>query len=176
MQAAITGSDGIAVTTGFPPRTPGEFATVLDWLDELGVRADFDDAVLLELGAQGSEIRLSDIGRDVEVTAIFGAGREAVAFIASKLPAYDFFVAAQRRGLACGVVNAPEEVMRDVHFVERGFPVEVFHDDLHRAVEYAGAPFIAHGSPWQGGVRAPRLGEHDEVVLGPLRRGVAGSS
>ena len=161
MASSVTGADGRDVTSGFPPRSPQEFRTVLDWLDELGLRDEFDDSVLLEIGAQGSGIHLSDIGSDAEATAIYGAGRESLKFIATRLPAYQFFVGAQERGLSCGVVFAPEEVMEDPHFVERGFPVKVFHEALGRDVVYPGAPFIAHGSPWKLRGHAPRLGEHN---------------
>lgn len=166
MASIVTGADGRDVTSAFPPRSPQEFRTVLDWLDELGLRDEFDQSVLLEIGAQGSGIHLSDIGRDAEATAIYGAGRESLKLIATRLPAYQFFVAAQERGLSCGVVLAPEEVMEDPHFVERGFPVEVFHEARGRDVVYPGAPFIAHGSPWNLRGHAPRLGEHNAQVLG----------
>jgi hypothetical protein len=32
------------------------------------------------------------------------------------------------------VLNAPEDVMEDPHFIARGFPTRVHHDDLGRDV------------------------------------------
>ena len=69
---------------------------------------------------------------DDETTAIFSAGREALNLIAAKLSAYDFFLGAQRAGLAVGVIYAPEEAYEDPHFRERGFQVEVDHPELGR--------------------------------------------
>jgi benzylsuccinate CoA-transferase BbsE subunit len=76
---------------------------------------------------------------------------------------HDFFVGAQERGLAVGVIYAPEEVMQDPHFVARGFPTPVEHDDLGRTYLYPGPPFAAERSPWRISRRAPHVGEHDEA-------------
>jgi crotonobetainyl-CoA:carnitine CoA-transferase CaiB-like acyl-CoA transferase len=78
-------------------------------------------------------------------------------------------VGAQQRGLACGAIYAPEEVITNEHFVARGFPVTVRHDDLGRDVTYPGAPFPMPASPIRV-TRAPRVGEHTEEVLGDLRQ------
>ena len=64
-------------------------------------------------------------------------------------------------GLPAGIVYSPEEVLADPHFVARGFPVEVEHEDLGRTVTYAGAPIRFTGSPSAVRRRAPHVGEHD---------------
>ncbi len=51
-------------------------------------------------------------------------------------------------------------------FVERGFPVDVVHDDLSRIVTYPGAPFVAPSAPWRISRRAPHVGEHNDEILG----------
>jgi len=157
------------VHTGVPPRSAKEYATLLTWLHDLGAYEAFPEAVFLEMGRDRGGIRLADIATDVETREIFRAGRDALVFIASRMRAADFFVEGQRRGLAVGVLNAPEDVMEDPHFIARGFPTRVHHDDLGRDVLYPGAPFLNDGSPWRIRSRAPRLGEHDGEVLGPLR-------
>ena len=162
---ATAGADGRWVHTGFPPRTAAELGAVIAWLDELGM-ADEAPSALLALGVERGGIRLEELGADPVATEIFAAGREAVMTIASKLDAYDFFVGSQERGIACGIIYAPDEVFSDPHFVARGFPVAVDHDG--REVTYPGAPFVAHGSPWRIAHRAPRVGEHNDAVLGAL--------
>jgi len=168
MNNYAVGKDGRDINTGFPPRRAEDFRAVLAWLDELGLRDGFDEAFFLEMGTERDELRLEQIGADPEVTAIFGAGREALNYIASNLSSYDYFIGAQQRGLACGVVYAPEEVIADPHFVARGFPVPVHHELLGRDVVYPGAPFLMPRSPWRIARRAPMVGEHDELVLGDL--------
>ena len=162
-------ADGRHANTGVPPRTPAEFGKLLRWLRELGLEDELPEAVFLEMGAEWEgPFDLSSIGRDDAVTAIFGAGREAMKLIASRLSAQDFFVGCQRAGLSAGAVNAPEEAFEDEHFKARGIQVEVRHEELGRTVRYPGAPYRMTGSPWRISRRAPRLGEHNEEVLGGL--------
>ena len=164
-------ADGRYANTGVPPRQPKEFAALLGWLKELGLDAELPEAVFLEMGAQWEgPFELAKIGRDDEVTAIFGAGREALRLIASRIPAHDFFVGCQRAGLAVGVVNAPEEAFEDEHFKARGFHTPVHHEELGRTFVYPGAPYVLNGSPWAVSRRAPRLGEHDAEVFDNLAR------
>ena len=160
-------ADGRHANTGVPPRRPHEFRALDKWLKELGLDAELPEAVFLALGANWEgPFDLAKIGRDDEITAIFGAGRDALKLIAAKLPAQEFFLGCQRAGLAVGVVNAPEEAFEDAHFRARGFQVPVHHDDLDRTVVYPGAPYAFEASPWTISRRAPKLGEHDAEVFG----------
>ena len=162
-------ADGRYANTGVPPRRPREFAALDRWLKELGLDQELPEAVFLELGANFDRpFNLAEIGRDDEITAIFGAGRDALKLIASRVPAQAFFVGCQRAGLTAGVVNAPEEAFEDEHFKERGFQVPVRHEEIDRTVVYPGAPYRLPKCPWSIARRAPRLGEHDEEVFGEI--------
>ena len=162
-------ADGRYANTGVPPRQPKEFAALCAWLKELGLDSELPEAVFLEMGARWEgPFELSKIGSDDEITAIFGAGRQGLRLIASRVPAQDFFFGCQRAGLAVGVVNAPEEAFEDEHFKARGFQVPVVHEDIGRTVVYPGAPYAFHGSPWAISRRAPKLGEHDAEVFAEL--------
>jgi benzylsuccinate CoA-transferase BbsE subunit len=88
--------------------------------------------------------------------------------IASRQTADEFFVGAQERGLAVGAIYSPEEAIQIPHFVARGFPVEVEHEEIGRTVTYPGAPFSMPMSPWRISSRAPHIGEHNDAVLGAL--------
>jgi crotonobetainyl-CoA:carnitine CoA-transferase CaiB-like acyl-CoA transferase len=168
MPSQVRCADGRYVNTGVPPRQPREFAGLLGWLREVGLEGELPEAVFLEMGAQREFIDLSKIGEDDEVTAIFGAGREALNLLASRLSAYDFFVGAQRAGMPVGVIYAPEEAFEDPHFLARGFPTPVEHEPQGRTVRYPGAPYRFEKTPWRISRRAPRLGEHTEEVLAEL--------
>jgi crotonobetainyl-CoA:carnitine CoA-transferase CaiB-like acyl-CoA transferase len=160
-------ADGRYVNTGVPPRTPAEFARMYDWVKELGIVDEFPEAVFLEMGAKWEgPFDLSQIGRNDTITAIFGAGRDALKVLASRLSAYEFFVGCQRRGLAVGVIYSPDEAFEDEHFKARGFQTSLTHDDLGRTFRYPGAPYRLPASPWQLSRRAPKLGEHDRDILG----------
>jgi hypothetical protein len=139
---------------------------VLEWLDELGWRDDFPESFFLVMGVERGGVSVTEINSDPEAQAIFNAGRECLRFLASRLPAYDFFRGAQQHGLSTGVVLAPEEVLADPHFVARGFPVVVDRGD-GTSVTHLGLPVAMRGSP--GCIRrAPLLGEHQSEVLDPL--------
>jgi crotonobetainyl-CoA:carnitine CoA-transferase CaiB-like acyl-CoA transferase len=158
--------DGRWVNTGVPPRSPAEFGYILGWLRELGLEAQFPDAIFLEIGAaMPKPITYDLIGVDAEATAIFMAGREALALIAANVGAYDYFIGLQRRGVAVGVIYSPEEAFEDEHFRARGFQTEVAHEELGRSFRYPGAPYKLPASPWRISRRAPKLGEHDAEIL-----------
>lgn len=169
MEAQMRCGDGRFVTTGVPPRRPAEFRWLHDWLVELGLKDELPEAVFLEQGAaRETEIDLSKIGEDDETTVLFGAGREAMNLVASRISAYDFFLGAQKSGLSVGIVYAPEEVLEDPHFVARGFPVPVEHPEHGRTFTYPGAPYRFEKTPWGISRRAPRLGEHNDEVFQEL--------
>jgi crotonobetainyl-CoA:carnitine CoA-transferase CaiB-like acyl-CoA transferase len=169
MPTMVTDVEGRPVNTGAPPRLAGEFAALLGWLDDLGLRGGFRESFLLELGIERGGVDVARLSDDVEAQAIYAAGREALGLIASQLRGSEFFVDGQRRGLATSLIYAPEEVLVDPHFIARGFPTGVWQDSLGREVVHAGAPIAFGASPWRIRARAPRLGEHNGAILDPLR-------
>jgi crotonobetainyl-CoA:carnitine CoA-transferase CaiB-like acyl-CoA transferase len=168
MPSQMRCADGRYVTTGFPPRRPAEYAKLLEWLREIGLDEKFPEAVFLQMGAERPSLDLSKIGQDEEVTAIFGAGREALCLIAANVTALEFFAGAQRAGIAVGAILSPEEAFEDDHFKARGMQVEVEHPELGRSVRYPGAPYALQKGAWRISRRAPRLGEHTGEVLAEI--------
>jgi hypothetical protein len=159
-------ADGRYVTTGFPPRSQRDFESLVEWIDTLGFRDEFAETMLLDLAVERGGVSIAEMATDDLARDIFGAGREALCFIAERIPAADFFIGGQNRGLACGVVASPEEAFETDHIKARGFQVEVEHAELDRTVRYPGAPFLMPASPWVISRRAPLVGEHDAEVLG----------
>lgn len=166
MPSQIMCGDGRMVNSGLPPRRGDDYRRMLMWLDEIGGREQFPEYPFLEIGAGQERIDLSKIQTDPEVAAIFGAGRECVNYIASKLSAFEFFTGAQERGFQVGIIYSPEEVMEDPHFKARGFPVEVEHPEHGHTFTYPGAPYAFGKSRWAIERRAPLLGEDTKAVLG----------
>jgi crotonobetainyl-CoA:carnitine CoA-transferase CaiB-like acyl-CoA transferase len=164
----VQAADGRYVTVGFPPRSPRDYQAILDWLDELGLGSAFPDRVLLEMGVERGGVSIVELGQDPIVDQIWSAGRAAMTFIAAQVDGRTCFEGFQQRGIVCGIVNAPEEVMVDPHFVARGFPTPVDHDDLGRTVTYPGAPMLFSRSPWRIRSRAPHIGEHQNGLPGLL--------
>ena len=156
-------ADGRTVHSGVPPRSGAEYQRLVDWLDDEGVREQYGEAFFLEMGVARGGVQLNEIVNDPEAQAIFNAGREAIRFMAERSTAYEFFMGAQNHGIAATVVYSPEEVLSDPHFVARGFPVEVEHEDIGASYTYLGLPFICNGSVSQLR-RAPRIGEHNSLL------------
>jgi crotonobetainyl-CoA:carnitine CoA-transferase CaiB-like acyl-CoA transferase len=161
-------ADGRYVNTGVLPRTPREFKGLLDWIEAVGLRDEFPEAVFLEMAAARESLDRSKIGQDDEIVAMFTAARDAMALIADRLSAKEFFLGAQNAGIPAGAVYSPEEAFEDEHFVARGFQYELEHPDLARSFRYPGAPYCFEKSPWSLGRRAPLLSEHTAEVLGEL--------
>lgn len=156
-----TASDGRIVHTGVPPRAKREFEALLGWLRDLDLAGEYPETFFLGMGVERGGVHLSELRSNPEAVAIFGAGREALRFIAGRLPARDFFTGGQARGLSVGILNAPEDVMADPHFAARGFHVDVAHDELGRSFVYPGLPF--RGTAAGGSIRrAPLLGSYDD--------------
>jgi crotonobetainyl-CoA:carnitine CoA-transferase CaiB-like acyl-CoA transferase len=163
-------ADGRYLNTGVPPRSGRELRALVEWMTELGTVDDFPLTALLELGFDYDLITLTMIEEDPLAGEVFGAAREAMAFIAANVSAHEAFVGFQQRGIAAGVVWSPDEVMTDPHFVERGFPTEVHHEEIGRSVTYPGAPIRFTATPMS--IRpAPRLGQHTDEIRAELDQG-----
>lgn len=158
-------ADGKYVHIGFTQGTPAQLHAIIDWLDELGLRDQHPEAFWLDIGLGRGGVHFSELGQDVEATAVFGAVRDALELVVARLPAREFFLGAAERGLSVGVVVAADEVLVDPHFVAREFPVTLEHPGLGRVVTYPGAPFKLSATPWRIARPAPRVGEHDAEVL-----------
>ena len=164
----VRSGDGRYVNTGVLPRTPREFAGLLRWIEDAGLRDEFPETVFIEMATQREHLDRSKIGEDDEIVAMFMAARDAMALLADRLPAKEFFLGAQRAGIPVGVVYSPEEAFEDEHFIARGFQHKVRHDDPDQTVRYPGAPYRFEKSAWRISRCAPHLGEHNEEVFAEL--------
>ena len=73
------------------------------------------------------------------------------------------------RGLVIGLVQSPTQVVESPHLDARGYFVELEHAEVG-ALKYPGCGFMLDGvNPMQTTRAAPRLGEHNEEILGRLR-------
>ena len=154
-------ADGRWLNTGVPPRRGPEFAALAEWVAELDLTDQCPYTELLKLGEAYELIDILHLDADPLGAEVFGAGRDTINFLAERLGAHELFIGLQAKGLACGIVYSPEEMLADEHFVARGFPVEIDHDG--RPVTYPGAPYQFSATPWRA-TRAPRLGEHQDAL------------
>jgi crotonobetainyl-CoA:carnitine CoA-transferase CaiB-like acyl-CoA transferase len=170
-RSQVRAADGGYVVLGFPPRSADDYQSILSWLDELGLADRFPDRVLLELAVDRGGVKMTELGTDPVAMECWNAGRAAMSTIASSLGAYECFEGFQQRGIVCGIVYDPEDTVSDKHFVARGFPTPVYHDDLDRTYTYPGAPLSFSRSPWRIASRAPHVDEDRAEVLGWIESG-----
>jgi hypothetical protein len=165
--------DGRWVNTGVPPRSPASSASssagCANWAWPTSSRTRSSS----RSARRWKPITYDLIGVDAEATAIFIAGREALALIAANVSAYDFFIGFQRRGIAVGVIYSPEEAFEDEHFRARGFQVEVTARGPGRTFRYPGAPYpgvVARKASVQspGGVWSRARGQGSAQRSGPI--------
>lgn len=156
-------ADGKWFNTGVPPRNKHEFQALRTWIEELGLVDECTAYEILKLGDQFERIGVLELDVDPLAGEVFQAGREAIEFLGEHLSAYELFVGLQQRGMACGIVYSPDEMINDPHFVERAFPEEIFYDSHDTSYTHPGAPYKFSKTPWAA-TRAPRLGEHQSVV------------
>jgi crotonobetainyl-CoA:carnitine CoA-transferase CaiB-like acyl-CoA transferase len=168
MPSQIRCKDGRYVNSGLPPRSASDFRKVYDWIKDLGLLDQFEQAAMLELAMDGPPISLATLAEDELAQAKLAAARDAVNFLAANLTAREFFTGGQERGFQFAIIYSPEEAFEDPHFHARGFPVEVEHPELGRSFRYPGAPYRFTRSPWSIRRRAPRLGEDNAAVFGAL--------
>jgi benzylsuccinate CoA-transferase BbsE subunit len=157
-------ADARWVHTGMPPKQEREYAAMLSWITELGLRDDFPESGLLELAIEQGGINPETVGDDPLQTELFRSGREALTFLASRLSAYDFFAGAQTRGLATSIIYTPEETFDDPHFAARGFGVQVHYPQIGRDIRYPGPPLRMSTAPWSIPRPAPAVGEHNDQI------------
>ena len=80
---------------------------------------------------------------------------------------YERFYGSHERRFIFGVVQSPEEVMRDPQFEHRGFFAELDHPSMG-TLTMPGAPFTLESTPWEGSKPAPGVGQHNGEIFGEV--------
>ncbi|MGD0381365.1 MAG: CoA transferase [Acidimicrobiales bacterium] len=146
----LTAADGRQVAALNPDFLgPHVFAGMLAMLEEQGVAGALSDPAFADPVHRAGNYR--EVWR-------------ALKRLAEKHDGETLYQLGQGAGLPWGVIRSPEEVLADRHLRARGHFVELEHPEVDRSVTYAGAPFLAHGSPWVMERRPPLLGEHTAEV------------
>ena len=128
---------------------------LVEWLDSHDLALDLTDPAYLELAHRQEH---------------FHHIQDALEVFFLLQPAETAYHEGQRRGLPIGIVNAPEDVLRDEHMNARGFFVEVDHPG-HGPAWHPGVPYRFSALDTAELTAAARLGEHTEQVLAQLDAG-----
>src|SRR5215467_11888181 len=79
---------------------------------------------------------------------------------------------AQEAGMLWAPLRKPHENALDPHWLVRGSCTDVEHPELGRSFRYATSKWIATGTSWSVGRRAPLLNEDAKSVMEPPKRDV----
>jgi len=131
---------------------PKPWRALVDWIDSKGLAADLGDQAYDELTHR--QANFAHIQGVLEAFFQLQKAEEA-------------YHEGQQRGLAIGILNAPEDLFRDEHLEARRFFVPVEHPG-HGTVLHPGAPYRFSAYDPAPLRRAPRLGEHTDEVLAQL--------
>ncbi|TMB99826.1 MAG: CoA transferase [Chloroflexi bacterium] len=77
----------------------------------------------------------------------------------------DLYRAAQTKRIPFAPVSTMADLLNSQHLKARGFFAEIGHPRTGD-LKYPGAPYKLSGTPWELRTPAPRLGQHNEPVLG----------
>ena len=136
-----------------------------DWIEELGLVENCSAYEILKLGDQFERIGILELDEDPLAAEVFQSGREAIEFLGQRLPAHELFIGLPRKGMACGVVYTPEEMIHDPHFVEHPvFHFGIYYEHLDASYEHPGAPYRFMALPWAAWSRCRYLGEHQALL------------
>ncbi len=159
-----------------PPPAPGGAVTGLGPLPN-GTFECLDGPVVVSTMPQWAPRMVSLIGDEV-LSELFADPRrladpaaqttinERVATWFAARTRYEAMVEAQAVGWAVTAIQSPVELLDDPHVRSRGLVFEVEHPAVGRMAQLGAPVRLADG--WQLRRLAPRLGEHNEEVLGEL--------
>jgi crotonobetainyl-CoA:carnitine CoA-transferase CaiB-like acyl-CoA transferase len=133
--------------------TLGDWTSLVEWVKADGQAQDLDGP-----DWEDFEHRLRNCEHLFDVLDEWARGYSAAALVEG----------AQLRRLPYAVVVPPEAVCENPQLQARGFFVPVKHDDLGRAFNYSGAPYVFSKTPWRIWRRPPLVDEHTEEVLSEL--------
>ena len=143
--------DGKYLNGGIGNRvTAARLPALVEWMNEYGLAEDLGDEKYLE-------------------PAVFTQNRPYINQVVGRFLANvtrdEAYHGLQKRGINCGAIRSPDEVMEDPHLEDRGFWAEVEQPEVGRTFRHPGPAGIFNGSPWRISRRAPLIGEHNEEVL-----------
>jgi benzylsuccinate CoA-transferase BbsE subunit len=133
---------------------PKPWRALVEWMDSKGLAVDLVDPAYDDLAHR--QANFAHIQGVLEAFFRLQKAEEA-------------YHEGQQRGLAIGILNAPEDLFRDEHLEARHFFVPVEHP-AHGTVLHPGPPYrfsAYEAAPLRA---APRLGEHTDEVLAQLDR------
>jgi benzylsuccinate CoA-transferase BbsE subunit len=107
---------------------------------------------------------MADAQKMEEIGAKFTKAEQLLAAFYKRRPKQELYEEGQRRRLLIGPVNTPKDVVESKQLDARGWFQDVPHNG--ETLRHPGPPYRLPESPWAIRRRPPRLGEHNQEILG----------
>jgi crotonobetainyl-CoA:carnitine CoA-transferase CaiB-like acyl-CoA transferase len=148
-----------------------DFPALIDWMRERGMAGDLDEEPYATLCANLNMRFLTQVMIDPGSAAtVFGQLEHVhemlVAFCRS-MSARELYEEGQRRRLLIGIVSTPKDLAENTQLRARDWFQRMSFDFLEATVEFPGPAYRLSETPVVLR-RPPRLGEHNDAILGRL--------
>jgi len=149
-----------------------DFPDFVDWMRERGMAGDLDEEPYASLCRQLNMAFLTQVMGNPESAAqlvpqLAHINELVKAFVAS-LGAVEAYEEGQRRQLLIGLVSTPKDLAENRQLRARNWYRPLVFDWLNTTIEFPGPPYRLSETPASLS-RPPRLGEHTDEILAPLR-------
>ena len=149
MQAA----DGRFAIVTTPRFNQNSWVKMIDWMKEKGVAGELEEPQWMDEFYRAEQVRHG--------TAVADGIKRLIATETAE----QVFLRGQGMGLPWVDIRRPEENLTKDHYKERGFWVDVQHEEIGKAVPYPKGFFLSDELGMSPARRAPHLGEHTSSIL-----------
>ena len=149
MQAA----DGRYAIVTTPRFNQNSWVKMIDWMKEKGVAGELEEPQWMDEFYRAEQVRHG--------TAVADGIKRLIATETAE----QVFLRGQGMGLPWVDIRRPEENLQYDHYKERGFWVDVQHDEIGKPVPYPKGFFLSDELNMRPERRAPHLGEHTRSIL-----------
>lgn len=149
MQAA----DGRYAIVTTPRFNQNSWVKMIDWMKEKGVAGELEEPQWMDEFYRAEQVRHG--------TAVADGIKRLIATETAE----QVFLRGQGMGLPWVDIRRPEENFGKDHYKERGFWVDVQHDEIGKAVPYPKGFYLSDELGMRPERRAPHLGEHTSSIL-----------
>jgi crotonobetainyl-CoA:carnitine CoA-transferase CaiB-like acyl-CoA transferase len=148
-----------------------DFPDLVDWMDEQGMAGDLKDEPYASLTANLNMRMLTQVMVDPEsardVLPQLEHIHAQVAAFCKSLSSRELYEEGQRRLLLIGICSTPKDLAENTQLRARDWFTKLEFEFLDGTLEFPGPPYRLSESPAEIR-RPPRLGEHNDQILGAL--------
>ncbi|MDA0301172.1 MAG: CaiB/BaiF CoA-transferase family protein [Chloroflexi bacterium] len=149
----VQAADGRYAIVTTPRFNQNSWVKLIDWMNEKGVAGELAEPQWMDEFYRAEQVRHG--------TAVADGIKRLVATETAE----QVFLRGQGMGLPWVDIRRPEENFGKDHYTERGFWVDVEHEEIGKSVPYPKGFYLSDELGMSPARRAPHLGEHTSTIL-----------